>query len=188
MGSDDGAESGECHARSVRRAEATSRDPRPCRQGTPGEWLAEHEAKAILATSGIVFPEGGVAHDVDEALRLAAGIPGAVALKLSAADLQHKSDVGALELNVAGEDQIAQAFARLRAIDGHSATPVLVEAMSEPGVELLISARRDAVVPVLVVGLGGVWVEIASDVAVIPLPVTAQRVGAALRQLRGRRC
>ena len=57
--------------------------------------------------------------------------------------------------------------------------------MAAPGAELLVSARADAVVPALVVGLGGVWTEALADVAVIPLPATPERVEAALRGLRG---
>ena len=57
--------------------------------------------------------------------------------------------------------------------------------MERPGVELLIAARRDSVVPALVVALGGVWVETVGDAAVIPLPADAGRVEAALRSLRG---
>ena len=49
---------------------------------------------------------------------------------------------------------------------------MLVEAIASPGVELVVAARRDAVVPALVVGLGGVWTELLGDVAVIPLPAT----------------
>ena len=56
--------------------------------------------------------------------------------------------------------------------------------MAPPGIELLVSARRDAVVPVLTVGLGGVWTEAFGDVAVIPLPADAARVERALRSLR----
>ena len=48
--------------------------------------------------------------------------------------------------------------------------------MAEPGVELLISARADAVVPVVTVGLGGIWTEALGDVAVVPLPADATRV------------
>jgi hypothetical protein len=62
---------------------------------------------------------------------------------------------------------------------------VLIEQMALPGVELLIAARRDSVVPCLVVGLGGVWVEAVGDVAVIPLPADAARIEQALRSLRG---
>jgi hypothetical protein len=57
--------------------------------------------------------------------------------------------------------------------------------MAPAGLELLVSARRDAVVPVLTVGLGGVHAEVLRDAAVIPLPADAQRVERALLGLRG---
>ena len=56
--------------------------------------------------------------------------------------------------------------------------------MAAPGIELLVAARADAVVPALVIGLGGIWTEALDDVAVIPLPATAERVEEALRGLR----
>ena len=59
--------------------------------------------------------------------------------------------------------------------------------MAPPGVELLVAARRDAVVPALVVGLGGVWTELLDDAAVVPLPASPARVEAALRSLRAAR-
>jgi acetate---CoA ligase (ADP-forming) len=62
---------------------------------------------------------------------------------------------------------------------------VLVERMAAPGVELIVAVRRDAVVPVLVVGLGGVYAEALDDVAVVPLPATPERVLAKLQALRG---
>jgi hypothetical protein len=62
---------------------------------------------------------------------------------------------------------------------------VLAEAMADPGVELLIAARTDALVPALILGLGGIWTELLDDVAVIPLPASPRRVERALRSLRG---
>ncbi len=57
--------------------------------------------------------------------------------------------------------------------------------MAPPGVELLVAARADAVVPALVVGLGGIWAEALDDVAIVPLPADAERVERAIRSLRG---
>jgi succinyl-CoA synthetase beta subunit len=61
---------------------------------------------------------------------------------------------------------------------------VLVEAMADPGVELLVAATRDGVVPALVIGTGGTWTELLDDVVVLPLPADAEQVGHALRRLR----
>ena len=57
--------------------------------------------------------------------------------------------------------------------------------MAAPGAELIVAVRRDAVVPALVIGLGGVYAEALDDVAVVPLPATAERVETALARLRG---
>jgi hypothetical protein len=53
------------------------------------------------------------------------------------------------------------------------------------GVELLVAARADAVVPALVIGLGGVWAEAFDDVAIVPLPADSERVKQAIGSLRG---
>ena len=57
--------------------------------------------------------------------------------------------------------------------------------MAPPGVQLLVAARADAVVPALVVGLGGIWAEALDDVAIVPLPADAERVEKAVLSLRG---
>jgi hypothetical protein len=62
---------------------------------------------------------------------------------------------------------------------------LVVERMAPPGVELIVAAHTGGIVPALVVGLGGVWTELLDDVAVIPLPADAERVGRALGELRG---
>ena len=80
-----------------------------------------------------------------------------------------------------GDDAVRAAHARVAAAGGGA--PVLVEAMAAPGVELVVAARRDAVVPALVVGLGGVWTELLGDVAVVPLPASP---GARRRRRCGR--
>src|SRR5581483_10402769 len=108
---------------------------------------------------------------------------GAVAVKLSSAEVRHKSQLGALALNLTGRDAVREAAERIRALGVPG--PLLVERMVAPGTELLVAARADAVVPVLVVGLGGVFTEALDDVAVIPLPASPARVERALRSLRG---
>ena len=153
--------------------------------GSPGgAWLSEDAAKALLRAAGVAVPEGSVVGGEDDAVAAAAELGVPVALKASSPALQHKSDAGALVLGVAGEAAVRAAYRRVAAAGGPEAA-VLVEAMAAPGVELVVAARGDAVVPALVVGLGGVWTELLDDVAVVPLPATPARVEAALRSLRG---
>ena len=149
-----------------------------------GDWLAEHEAKELLRTVGIRTPAGHLVTDAGSAVAAAQRLGGPVALKLSARDLQHKSDSGALRLGVRGDAAVRQAFADLRALPGRCDTPVLVESMCPPGVEMMVAVRRDGLVPVLVLALGGVWVEVLDDAVLLPLPVDRAAVRAGLARLR----
>jgi acetate---CoA ligase (ADP-forming) len=147
-----------------------------------GAWLAEHEAKTLLRDAGAAVVEGRVTRDEDDAASLAAELGGPVVAKLSDERLRHKSELGALALDLWTEDDVRTAHARLRSL---RTGEVLVERHAPPGVELLIAARRSGVVPSLAVGLGGVWTEALDDAAIVPLPATPARVERALRGLRG---
>jgi acetyl-CoA synthetase len=154
-------------------------------RSAPGAWLDEVQAKALLARAGIPVPRGRVAADEDEAVDIAGRLGRPIALKLVSAGLRHKTDSGALALGLEGERHVRWAYRDVVRAAGDAPARVLVEAMAPPGLELLVSARRDAVVPVLTVGLGGVHAEVLSDAAVIPLPADAERVERALLRLRG---
>jgi acyl-CoA synthetase (NDP forming) len=170
----------------LREIAAACRRPAASGNGRPaeGRQLAEHEAKAMLAEAGVTVPLGRVVESEDEAAAALADLGGPVALKLSIPELIHKTERGALALGIDGEEQLRSAYRRLAAwLDG--AGTLLVERMEPPGAELLVAARADAVVPALVVGLGGIWAELHDDVAIVPLPASAERVERALRSLRG---
>jgi acetate---CoA ligase (ADP-forming) len=155
--------------------------------GTPAAdgWLDEIDAKRVLAEGGVAVPRGAVADGADECVRVARALGGPVALKLSSPAIQHKSDSGGLALGLRSESEVREAHARLLDAAAAKDARVLVERMVEPGVEVLVAARADAVVPALVVGLGGIWTEVLDDVAIVPLPADASRVEQAIRSLRG---
>ena len=146
-------------------------------------WLPEHEAKELVRQAGVPVVDGRLVSGEDDAVVAMSELGGHVAVKLSAPSLQHKADVGAVALDIRGEDQMRAAHRRLTEL-GIEGAGVLVERMAPPGAELLVAARADAVVPCLVVGAGGVWTEALDDAAVVPLPATPERVEAALRTLR----
>ena len=162
----------------------SARALRPAAEAAEG-WLDEASAKELLAAGGITVPDGR-AVDGEEACVAAAlevGLP--VALKLTSSELQHKSDYGALALDLATEADVRAAFGRLMDSPAAAGARVLVERMAELGTELFVAARADGVVPALVVGLGGVWTESLDDVAILPLPADRRRVERALLGLRG---
>jgi acetyl-CoA synthetase len=156
----------------------------PAGPGT-GRWLAEHEAKALLRERGVAVVDGRLAADERDALRAAEELGGAVALKLSGVGVQHKTELGGLALDLRTAADVAAAHRHLAPLAARHAAAILVERMAPPGVELIVAARRDAIVPALVVGLGGVWTELLDDVAILPLPATGAGVERALARLRG---
>ncbi len=150
-----------------------------------GEWLAEHEAKALLAAHGIQVPRGRVVSGEHDAVRALGELGGHVALKLSAATVQHKTELGAVALDLRSAAEVRGAYRRLASLAADREGRVLAEWMATPGIELIVAARTDGVVPALVLGLGGIWTELLDDVAIVPLPASAGRIELALRGLRG---
>ncbi|MBS1895116.1 MAG: acetate--CoA ligase family protein [Actinobacteria bacterium] len=146
--------------------------------------LGEAEAKGLLAAGGLDVPEGAVAVDVAGAVDAALEVGMPVALKLSSPSLLHKSEAGALALDLQDEDEVREAAIQLLALPEAADATLLVERMAGEGVELIFAVRRDGVVPALLVGIGGIWAEALDDVAIVPLPASIARVERALRGLR----
>lgn len=158
------------------------------RRGT----LTEHESKTYLARLGLPVPKGGLAHDVREAGEIAAQIGFPVAMKLQAGALPHKSDAGAVLLDLKDQAQLVAAWQRLQQVvnsrPGLVVEGVLVEAMAPRGLEMIVGARRD---PdwgaVVLVGLGGIWTEALADVRVLPTGLDVAEITEEIGQLKGAR-
>lgn len=148
-------------------------------------WLAEHEAKRLLRSAGVAVPEGRPVASATQACSFWRQLGGPIALKLSAAAVRHKSELGGVRLGLDGEPQISAAFAEIAALAQAHGGVVLAERMEGPGLELIVAAHRRGVVPALVLGLGGIWAELLDDVVVLPLPADAGLIAQALRRLRG---
>ena len=150
--------------------------------------MSEHDSKALLRAAGVPVVPGRLVTDEHDAVSALVELGGATVLKLSADSIQHKSELGAVILDLRTEASVREAYATIAALASTHRGHVLAERMEEPAVELLVAARRDGVVPFLTVGLGGIWTELLDDVAVVPLPATPDRVERALRSLRGTGC
>jgi acetate---CoA ligase (ADP-forming) len=152
--------------------------------------MPEYLSKRVLAQIGIPSPRGGLARDVGEAYRIAGEIGYPVALKAQAAALPHKSDLGGVILGVNGDDALCEKWEHLnanveRAKPGLLLDGILVEAMGDTGLEFMLGAKRD---PdwgaVLLVGLGGIWVEALHDVRVLPVSISSVEIREQLTKLR----
>jgi acetate---CoA ligase (ADP-forming) len=155
------------------------------RSQTHGEWLSEHDAKELLRSAGVEVVDGRLVADAGDAVTALGQLGGSMALKLSSAAVQHKSELGAVWLGLSDVAGVTAAFGHVSLLAERHGGAVLAERMASPGVELIVAARADAVVPALVIGLGGVWAEVLDDVAIVPLPADAVRIERAVRGLRG---
>jgi len=154
-------------------------------KGAQPEWLG----KQALAAAGISVPAGKLARTADEAATVAREIGYPVVLKAQAAALSHKTEAGGVALNLADEAALRAAWDRMMgnvkrvapdvALDG-----ALVETMSPRGIELMVGAKRDrGWGTVLLLGLGGIWVEALGDVQLLPSGADAAQIREALGKL-----
>ncbi|MFL6799620.1 MAG: acetate--CoA ligase family protein, partial [Xanthobacteraceae bacterium] len=154
--------------------------------GAQPEWLG----KKVLAAAGIRVPQGELARTAEEAVAVASRIGYPVVLKAQAAALTHKTEAGGVELGLSDAAALRAAWSRMhesvrRSSPGVSLEGCLVETMSPKGLELMIGAKRDPEWDtVLLVGLGGIWVEALGDVQVLPVDADERQVIEALYGLR----
>ncbi len=142
----------------------------------------EWESKRMLAARGLAVPEGALVISATEAVAAAGALGWPVAVKAVSAEIAHKTEAGAVALNLFDADAVDAAATRMLAISKR----VLVEKMVTGGVaELIVGIDRDALFgPYLVVGFGGVLVELINDSRILLLPTSRERVQAALQSLK----
>jgi len=128
------------------------------------------DAVALIKKYDIDFTEGSVVRSVDEALK-AAEYP--VALKIMSDEISHKSDKGCVKLNVKDEDSLKKAYSEIMSNAGSAKVEgVLVQRMAKPGLELIVGGRRDEQFgPVVLFGLGGIFVEVFKDFSLRVCPI-----------------
>jgi acyl-CoA synthetase (NDP forming) len=156
-----------------------------------GPVLTEDEAKDLLARYGVPRPSEALVTSAEEATAAAARIDGPVALKVQSPDIIHKTEAGAVTLGVIGEAAARESFQRVLD-NAKSAHPdaaihgVLVQAMAAPGLEMILGVTRDPVFgPMLMVGLGGIHVEVLGDVVFAPVPLGKDEALRLLSELKG---
>ncbi len=156
----------------------------------PNGIFAEHQGKGWLKAAGLPVPAGALATSADEAVRIAQTIGFPVVLKAQASALPHKSDVGGVLVGLADEAALRAGWMKLFAsVAAHrpelTLDGALVEAMGPRGLELVVGAKRDADWgPVVLVGLGGIWIEALKDVRLIPADMAEEDIVVELGRLK----
>ncbi len=167
-------------------------DPRMAALELPatGGVIPEYRSKQLLEPLGIVFPAGRFVTSLDEARVAAHALGWPVVIKVQAAALSHKSDVGGVVLNLANEAALDAGWAKLqddvaRHAPGVPIDGILVEAMGARGVEMIVGGRNDPDWgPVVLVGAGGVLAELFHDVRLLPADLPHDAIVAELRALK----
>ncbi|MGV9869504.1 acetate--CoA ligase family protein [Rhodococcus koreensis] len=153
------------------------------------EARVEWSAKAVAAELGIPVPRGGLATSADEAVAIAARIGYPVAAKAQSPHLMHKTEAGAVVLDIRDEAALHAAYddlvSRASAAVPGGVDGILIEEMAPKGVELMVGAKRHPLWgPVVLVGLGGIWVEALGDVRLLPPDLDVPEIVSELHQLR----
>ncbi len=150
-------------------------------------YLMEHESKAILESLGITTAKSIVARTEDEAAEIFMSLASPVALKVLSPDVVHKSDAGGVKLNLKDADEVRRAFRDIvRAFPGKKVEGISVQKMARPGLEVIVGVTNDATFgPMLMFGLGGVFVEVLMDVSFRSIPITESDAQDMIEEIKG---
>ena len=157
----------------------------------PKDIISEYGAKRILAACGLTISQELAVSDGSAARDAAGRFPRPVALKIASPDIPHKTEMGGVLLNVEGVDAISDGvdtlLARARtAVPDARIEGVLISEMAPAGVEVIVGMTHDKLFgPVVMVGLGGVFVEVLKDVSFRLAPVGLAEAHRMISELRG---
>ena len=171
---------------------AAARARRILASAEPGEALSERASKAILKLYGIQVSRDELCTTPAEAVRAAKGLAYPVVLKISSPELLHKSDLGLVRVGIDSDRAVRSAFDELTTAGRRAAgrkgriEGVLVCEQVAGGVEMVVGVSQDELFgPVVMVGLGGVFVEVLGDVTFRVPPFGRDEAKRMLRELAG---
>ena len=161
-------------------------------EAEPGTALSEWQSKQVLAAYGITSSKDTLCSSAAEAVRAADATGYPVVMKISSPDLLHKSDLGLVQVGVATAKDVRAAYADLmrtaKAAGGAKVRldGVLVSEMVTGGVETVVGVSQDPLFgPVVMAGLGGIFVEVLGDVTFRVPPFGDDQAVAMLDELAG---
>ena len=153
-------------------------------------YLPEDQALDVLRAYGLPVPPYRLCSTPEEAVAFASEIGYPVVLRVVSPQVVHKSEAKALALNLADADAVRTAYGRMlrhlaRAVPGAKVRGVLVRPMIPAGHEVIVGAKRDpSFGPVLMFGLGGIYVELFEDVTFAPAPIGRAAAARMLRRVK----
>jgi acetyl coenzyme A synthetase (ADP forming)-like protein len=150
-------------------------------------WLSPDDTSRLLESLGINVAETRIATSPEEAAEIARAMGGPVVLKVIADSVLHKSDVDGVALDVRGAQTVRQAYRAVTSV-ADDASGVIIQPFVEGGHEVIIGMTEDPLFgPLVVFGLGGVYVELMRDVAFRIHPVSAEDAAEMISEVRSAR-
>ncbi|MGM0468657.1 MAG: acetate--CoA ligase family protein [Promethearchaeati archaeon] len=149
--------------------------------------LTEFESKELLKEIGIPIPEQKLTKEKDETIQAAENIGYPVVMKLMAEEIVHKSDTGAVKLNLNNKEEVEKAYDELMNIPSKTEKQISVQGMAkEPIAELIIGMTTDPQFgPALMFGIGGILVELLEDVSFRIAPITDYDAKEMIHEIKG---
>ncbi len=153
--------------------------------------LTEIEAKQVIKESGINVVETRLAKSQKEAVDTGSNIGFPVVLKIASPDITHKSDAGGVKVGLKNGAEVKKAYREIMTsvrekypkaeIEG-----VTVQSMARPGVEIIVGMNKDAQFgPVIMFGLGGIFVEVLKDVSFRIIPIERRDAEQMIQEIKG---
>ncbi|HBG20633.1 MAG TPA: acetyl-CoA synthetase [Desulfobulbaceae bacterium] len=155
--------------------------------------LTEIEAKQILGEAGIPCTQTVLAPTKEKAVSIAEELGYPVVLKVSSVDISHKSDAGGVKVNLKNGGEVEEAFEAImkscRAYDSKANIEgVSVQPMARPGTEIIMGMIKDkSFGPVVMFGLGGIFVEVLKDVSFRIVPIDKEDAVQMMEEIQGRK-
>lgn len=152
--------------------------------------LSEYKSKKMLSDFGIPLQLGQIATSAEEAAAIAEKMGYPVVAKIESDEILHKSDVGGVMLNLKSAEEVAKAYDTIISnvntnAPGKRVNGVLVQKMVDSGREIIIGVKNDPQFgPMVLVGLGGVFVEVFKDVSLYPAPLNKEEAMDMIKSLK----
>ena len=153
--------------------------------------LTEIEAKQVIKSAGIKVVETRLAKSQKEAVTIAEDIGFPIVLKIASPDIIHKTDAGGVKVGLKNAAEVKKAYTEImdsvrQKYPDAKIEGVSVQAMARPGIEIIIGMSKDPQFgPVIMFGLGGIFVEVLKDVSFRIIPILKRDAEEMIKEIKG---
>ncbi len=153
-------------------------------------FLYSHEAQSVMMNAGVRVPRSSIARNINDAVKYAETIGYPVVLKVVSRDILHKSDAGGVVLDLLNREEVIDGYEAIMrncrtAFPNAVIEGIEVTEMVQHGTELIAGARKDMIFgPIVMVGLGGIYVEVMKDVTFRALPLDRKEIIKMIKEIK----